>query len=129
MKKLSLLAVLFSSLAFGQGLTSIDEFTNAARFPQLSVKNGLKLLGGGLKVPTTGPAALAGTATLVAGTVTVSTTAVAAGSLILVSYNTTAGTTGAVRAPQASIVAGTSFVISSTSGTDTSTVNWFIASQ
>src|SRR6266851_639062 len=110
MKKLSLLAVLFSSLAFGQGLTSIDEFTNAARFPQLSVKNGLKLLGGGLKVPTTGPAALAGTATLVAGTVTVSTTA-------------------AVRAPQASIFAGTSFVISSTSCTDTSTVNWFIASQ
>lgn len=70
--------------------------------------------------------AVCGTATLVGGTVTVNTTAVAAGSLIFVSRNTAGGTVGHLNAPVASIVAATSFVINSSSGTDTSTVNWWI---
>jgi len=128
MKKLGFLALFVASLAFGQNV-SMEEFTNAGRFPSLSVKSTLTLLPNasvsGFRLPT-GASGITGTATLAAGTVTVSTTSVTANSFVFVSYNTTAGTPGSVRAPQASIVAGTSFVISSTSGTDTSTVNWFV---
>lgn len=67
-----------------------------------------------------------GTATLVGGTVTVSTAAVKTGDLIFTSRNTTGGTAGHLNAPVASIVNSTSFVINSSSGTDTSTVNWWI---
>ena len=67
-----------------------------------------------------------GTATLVGGTVTINTTAVATGSKIFVSRNTSSGTVGHLSTPDASIVNGTSFVINSSSGTDTSTINWWI---
>ena len=67
-----------------------------------------------------------GTATLVGGTVTVNTTAVTTGSKIFVSRNTSSGTEGHLSTPDASIVNGTSFVINSSSGTDTSTINWWI---
>jgi hypothetical protein len=67
-----------------------------------------------------------GTATLVAGTVTVSTTAAKTGSRIFISRNTPGGTPGHLSAPVASIVNGTSFVINSSSATDTSTVNWWV---
>lgn len=74
----------------------------------------------------TGANASVGTASLVAGTVTVSTTAVSASSKIFV----TVGTLGTVVAPQAmyvdAIVAGTSFDITSADATDTSEVNWLI---
>jgi hypothetical protein len=63
---------------------------------------------------------------MTAGSVTVSTTAVTASSKIFLSANTAGGTPGVLNAPTASIVAGTSFVINSSSGTDTSTVNWWI---
>lgn len=69
---------------------------------------------------------VAGTATLSSGTVTVNTTAVSANSLIFTSRNTAGGTVGHLNAPVASIVAATSFVINSSSGTDASTVNWWI---
>lgn len=72
-----------------------------------------------------GAAAIAGTATLVAGTVTVDTSSVTANSKIFVSRNTTGGTLGNLSAPVGSITAGTSFVINSSSSTETSTVNWF----
>jgi hypothetical protein len=72
----------------------------------------------------TGSAGIAGTATLVAGTVTVSTTAVTASSIILISRNAAGGTVGDLRL--GTITAGVSFVINSASGTDTSTVNWLI---
>ncbi|GAC1576973.1 MAG: hypothetical protein NVS3B7_10110 [Candidatus Elarobacter sp.] len=69
----------------------------------------------------------AGTATLVAGTVTVSgATSLAAGSLVLLSVRTVGGTVGFLSAPSASFVAGTSFVINSSSATDTSVVSWMI---
>lgn len=67
-----------------------------------------------------------GTATLVAGTVTISNTAALSSSKIFLTVNTPAGTQGFLSAPSASIVSGTSFVINSTSATETSTVNWQI---
>lgn len=68
-----------------------------------------------------------GTATLVDGTVTVATDKVKTGYKIYVSVNTPSGTQGFLSAPTGSIVDGTEFVINSTSATDDSTVNWWIA--
>lgn len=80
----------------------------------------------------TGTNASAGTATLASGTVTISTTAVTASSLIFVAYNTPSGTLASgLSAPVGSITAGTSFVINSltTAGVvntlDNSTVRWW----
>jgi len=67
-----------------------------------------------------------GTATLIGGTKTVSTTAVKTGSRIFISRNTPVGTVGHLSAPVASIVDSTSFVINSSSVLDTSTVNWWV---
>lgn len=68
-----------------------------------------------------------GTATLVAGTVTVADARVKTGAKIIVSVNTPGGTQGFLSAPVASIVDETSFVINSSSATETSTVNyWFV---
>lgn len=64
------------------------------------------------------------TAAMVAGTTTVSTAAVAAGSVIITSVATPGGTQGDLSI--GTIVAGTSFVINSSSSSDTSTVNWLI---
>lgn len=65
-----------------------------------------------------------GTATLVGGTVVVNNSVVAAGSIILLTTQLTGGTVGSpyisTRTP------GVSFTITSTSGTDTSTVGWFL---
>jgi heat shock protein HslJ len=81
----------------------------------------------------TGSNASVGAATLSSGTVTVSTTAVTASSLIYVVYNTPSGTLASgLSAPSGSIVAGTSFVINSltTAGVvntlDNSTVRYWI---
>ena len=65
-----------------------------------------------------------GTAVLVAGTVTVSTTAITANSRVFLTSNVDGGTTGAVRV--SARTAGTSFTITSLSGADTSTVAWVI---
>lgn len=72
------------------------------------------------------PGRTSGTATLVAGTVTVNTPAVRTGSIIQVTCNTPGGTQGILSVPSASITNATSFVINSSSGADTSTVNWTI---
>jgi len=68
--------------------------------------------------------ATSGTATLVAGTVTVTTAAVAAGSKILYARQATGGTLGNLSI--GTITASTSFVINSSSGSDTSVVYWWI---
>ena len=87
-------------------------------------------MGTSFPIPTT--AQTEGTATLVAGTVTVATTAVSFGSTILISRNTPGGTIGFLNAESANIVDFTSFEITATSdlgallNTDTSTVNWKI---
>lgn len=65
-----------------------------------------------------------GTATLVAGTVTVSTTAVTASSRIFLDNQSLGGTAGFLRV--SARTAGTSFTITSSSGTDTSTVAWML---
>ncbi len=65
-----------------------------------------------------------GTATLTAGSATVSTTAVAANSRIYLTSNTDGGTPGWLRV--SARTAGTSFTITSSSATDTSTVAWII---
>lgn len=72
---------------------------------------------------TNGSPASFGTATLVAGTVTVLNTNVNSGMVIMLSRNTPSGTTGDLRL--GTITNGSSFVINSSSGTDTSTVNWY----
>ncbi len=78
--------------------------------------NGLQIKGGSnCKV---------GTATLVAGTATVSNTTVTANSRIFVTSNTDGGTPGWLRV--SAKVNSTSFTITSSSATDTSTVAWMI---
>jgi hypothetical protein len=79
--------------------------------------------GAGLKIRE-GVNAKMGTATLAAGTVVVNTTAVAANSRVFLCSNADGGTPGFVRVSARS--AGTSFTITSSSGTDTSTVAWII---
>lgn len=78
----------------------------------------------GLRLVATGAAAVAGRATLVAGTVTVNTTAVTANSIVLLTAQTTGAAPGTLRV--SARTAGTSFTITSTSGTDTSVVGWAI---
>jgi hypothetical protein len=76
------------------------------------------------KIITTGTAINVGKATLVGGTVTVSTTAALTGSNILVSVSTPGGTQGFLSVP--TITNATSFVITSTSATETSIVTYRI---
>jgi hypothetical protein len=65
-----------------------------------------------------------GTSTLVAGTVTVATTAVTATSRIFLTAQTSGAAPGALRV--SARTAATSFTITSTSGTDTSSVAWML---
>ncbi len=79
--------------------------------------------GGGLAVKE-GANAKQGTAVLVAGTVTVADTSVTANSRIFLTSNLDGGAPGFVRV--SARVAGTSFTITSSSGTDTSTIAYEI---
>lgn len=103
---------------FGSTTTPTDKLEVTGNIALLTAGNKMKIA--------TGSNASVGTATLSSGTITVNTTAVTASSLIFVSYDTPSGTTGQLSAPSGSIVAGTSFVINSTSGSDASTVYWWI---
>lgn len=78
--------------------------------------------GKGLRVKE-GANARSGTATLVAGTVTVSNTSVTASTRIHLTRAATGGTVGHL---SYTVSAGVSFTISSSSGTDTSTINWLL---
>lgn len=110
-------------------------------FQDATGTNALPISAGSITLPTpgnkiniaTGANASIGTTTLVAGTVTVSTTAVTSSSQIIVCYNTPSGTLASgLSAPSGSIVNGTSFVINSltTAGVvnnlDNSTVRYWI---
>lgn len=79
--------------------------------------------GNGLQVKS-GSNAKIGTATLAAGSVTVANTSVTSNSRIFVTSNTDGGTPGWLRV--SAKTNGTSFVITSSSATDTSTVAWLI---
>jgi hypothetical protein len=80
----------------------------------------------------TGAAGRAGTGTLAAGTVTISTTAVTANSIIIATYRTPAGATQGVKLAIPTRTAGTSFVVNgvdntgATVATDTSTFDWLV---
>lgn len=65
-----------------------------------------------------------GLATLVGGTVTVSNTTITASTRVFMSRQTTGGTAGHLSL--GTVVAGTSFVINSSSGTDTSVIAWLL---
>ena len=69
-------------------------------------------------------AALGTSAAMTAGTITISTTAVTASSKIFLSHASAGGTLGELYV--GTITPGTSFVINSSSSTDTGTVNWEI---
>ncbi len=102
------------------GATSLATFRNNST-DKLGIHNSGKFV-----YPASGAADVRGTATLVGGTKTVTTTSVRTGDIIMVSRNTPGGAVGDLSAPVASIVDATSFVINSASGTDTSTINWWI---
>lgn len=65
-----------------------------------------------------------GTATLSSGTITVSCTAVTSSSRILITVKTPGGTQGFLSVPSSGRTAGTSFLVNSTSSTETSTFDW-----
>lgn len=97
----------------------------AAPAEKLEVAGNVKLTTAGNKVfVATGANASAGSNTLVAGVVTVSTTAVTAASIIIVNHANKAGNIGPLYITN--IVAGTSFKINSDNVTDISNVNWWI---
>ena len=83
----------------------------------------ISTIGKGLQVKT-GTNAKIGTAVLVAGTATVANTSVTANSRIFLTSNTDGGTPGWLRV--SAKTAATSFVITSSSPLDTSTVAWMI---
>jgi len=116
-----------------QNLTGVKSFasntliktTTDNTVDALQVNGNLNLTTAGNKIKiTTGSNASAGTATLVAGTIVVSTTAVTASSIILLTAQDTGVSTGNLRVSAKS--AATSFTILSTSLTDTCTVGWLI---
>lgn len=100
-------------------------FNSTANFRAQIDANGFSVtkLGVGLNVKE-GVNGKQGVATLVGGTVTVSTTSVTANSRILLTTNTVGGTAGFLVV--SARVAGTSFTILSSSGTDTSVVAYQI---
>jgi hypothetical protein len=81
-------------------------------------------ISGAARMPQTGAALVTGNATLVAGTVTVNTTAATTNAKILLSRKTSGGTPGNILTY--TISAGTSFTITSSSGTDTSEITYLI---
>jgi len=92
-----------------------------------SIAGNLSLTTAGNKLQIkTGTNASIGTATLVAGTVTVNTTAVTANSAIFVTILTEGTITLPVAYDAQTRVAGTSFTITSADVTDTSIVQWWI---
>lgn len=98
--------------------------TNAPSYP-LDVRGDISVgtLGSGFRVAE-GSNAKMGASVLVAGTVTVSTTAVTANSRIFLTHQNNSGTPGFVTVSARS--AGTSFTITSSNGADTSTIGWIL---
>jgi hypothetical protein len=84
----------------------------------------LGVAGNKINIATGSNASLGVSGAMTAGTITISTTAVTASSKIFLTAVTPGGTQGFLSV--GTIVAGTSFVINSSSATDTSTVNWWI---
>ncbi|WP_073946532.1 glycosyl hydrolase family 28-related protein [Streptomyces kebangsaanensis] len=106
------------------GLTAVKTNALSGTVNRLDAGDGSLVLAGKTVVPSGGGAARMGTAVLAAGTVTVNTTAIATGSVVQLTVQTPGGTVGT---PYVNArTAGISFVIKSTSASDTSTVGWRI---
>lgn len=105
--------------AFGIGSTTVPA-------DKLEVTGNVALLAAGnkLKIATGADASAGVSAAMTAGSITINTTAVTANSLIFLTHATLGGTQGILSV--GTITAGTSFVINSSSATDTGTVNWLI---
>lgn len=112
-------------IEFGDGTNPPDTnvYRSAANVLGTDDDFAVMVAGKGLRVKE-GSNAKMGTATLVAGTVTVNTTAVTANSRIFVFVQTPGGTQGFLSV--ANRVAGTSFDILSTDGSETSVVAWIL---
>ncbi len=110
---------------WGSGSGSLDVTLGRSGTATLTCTGDMRLsvAGKGYRVAE-GTNAKMGTATLTAGTATVSTTAVTATSRIFLTGQADGGTPGALRV--STRTPGTSFVITSSSGADTSTVAWLI---
>jgi hypothetical protein len=114
------------TMSWGPGSATQDVSLARVNGNQLQVQTGdldIVTAGRGLQIAE-GSNAKMGTATLSAGTVVVSTTAVTANSRIYLTAQTSGAAPGALRV--SARTAGTSFTITSTSGTDTSSVAWLI---
>ncbi|WP_330349698.1 glycosyl hydrolase family 28-related protein [Streptomyces sp. NBC_00582] len=106
------------------GLTAVRANALSGTVNRLDAGDGALVVAGKTVVPSGGTAARMGTAVMAAGTVTVNTTAIAASSVVQLTIQTPGGTVGS---PYVNArTAGTSFVIKSTSASDTSTVGWRI---
>ena len=92
----------------------------------LEINGNLSLLTAGnkLKIATGSNASIGQSGAMTAGSITISTTAVTSSSIIMLVHATVGGTQGILSV--GTIVNGTSFVINSSSATDTGTVNWWI---
>lgn len=110
----------------GSGARDVTLYRSAADILATDDDFAIKTVGKGLQVAEGANAKMGVSAAMVAGTVTISTTAVTANSRIYL----TPQTLGTVARPAAVGVtartAGTSFVITSSDATDTSTVAWMI---
>jgi hypothetical protein len=120
----------FSTTIGSTGITTFDAVGSASSFvfsDPVTINGNLTLGTAGNKINITeGTNATVGVATLVAGTVTVNTTAVTANSRIFLTRQTTAGTLG-TSVDVTARTAGTSFTITSNGSVlDTSTVAWLI---
>lgn len=114
------------SQEFGIGSSARDTTwgrTGTAQIGSIDSDIAATLAGKGFRVKE-GTNAKMGTATLTAGAATVSNTSVTATSRIFLTSNADGGTPGFLRV--SARTAGTSFTITSSSGTDTSTVAWII---
>lgn len=115
----------FSDVGFVQNSVVTGTFTQS--FSQ-AITGGVEIREAGQTLSVEGGAVtdFIGTAMLAAGTVTIANTNIVATDRIFLSY------TGALAAPgflTSSIIASTSFTITSSDGTDASTVNYFIVRQ
>lgn len=84
----------------------------------------LSVAGNKISIATGSNASVGVSGAMTAGSITISTTAVTASSRIYLTHATLGGTQGVLSV--GTITAGTSFVINSSSNTDTGTVNWWI---
>lgn len=115
------LLIVTQALGSGQKLISLVGSVEQFAVTQEGLVT-LATTGSGLRIKE-GSNASMGVATLVGGTVTVNNTRVTANSRIFLTVQAPGGTQGFL---SHTISAATSFTVNSTSGTDTSTVNWLI---